>query len=350
MLTKEQLTTLFSSPAVHIPLILFLSIVLALVAQSLLSKVLSRLVKKTKFSFDDALLEVLMRPVGVTIFIAGCFLTLSICDLPQPITTVIERLLATLAIVVWTVGGMGAATVVINAMSAQKHYFQVVQPQTQPLISMMVKFIILGGALYFITSTWAWDISAWLASAGIVGIAVGFAAKDTLANFFSGVFIVADKPYRVNDYIVLSDGAVRGRVTNIGIRSTRILTRDDVEIIVPNAVIGNSMIINESGGPYEKFRVRVDVSVAYGSNIEQVQELLMQIATEEELAEAYPEPRVRFRSMADSALVFQLLVWVEKPELRGRTIHALNCSIYNALNEHGIEIPYPKRDVYVHNS
>ena len=71
-----------------------------------------------------------------------------------------------------------------------------------------------------------------LALAGIVGIAIGFTAKDTLANLFSGVFILADRPYKMGDYVNLESGE-RGRVTHIGIRSTRILTRDDIEVTVP---------------------------------------------------------------------------------------------------------------------
>lgn len=335
-------------PVVHLPLIVLLSIVGAYFAQSFLSKFLHWLVRKNRFSFDDALLEALQRPVGVTIFIIGCWVALSVCNLPVEISDLAEKLLITLAIIIWTIGGLAVTTVIVEAMGESREHFHVVQPQTKPLISMVVKFIILGATLYFVSQTWSWDISAWLASAGIVGIAVGFAAKDTLSNFFSGIFIVADKPYRVNDYVVLNNGAIRGRVTNIGIRSTRILTRDDVEVIMPNAVIGNDMIVNESGGPYEKFRVRTSVSVAYGSDIQQVQDLLMEVAKNQELAQRHPEPRVRFRSMGDSGLDFQVLIWVAKPEFRGLAIHSLNCDIYNTLNEHKVEIPYPKRDVYLH--
>jgi MscS family membrane protein len=86
-------------------------------------------------------------------------------------------------------------------------------------------------------------MTAWLASAGIIGIAVGFAAKDTLANLFSGVFILADSPYKLGDYVVLEDNS-RGKVTQIGLRSTRMLTRDDVEVTVPNSIMGNTKIIN----------------------------------------------------------------------------------------------------------
>ncbi|OQW99996.1 MAG: hypothetical protein BWK74_00755 [Desulfobacteraceae bacterium A6] len=96
------------------------------------------------------------------------------------------------------------------------------------------------------------DLTAWVASAGIIGLALSFAAKDTLANLFSGVFILADAPYKIGDFIVLDSGE-RGEVTNIGIRSTRLLTRSDIEITVPNSIMGNTRIINEAGGRHQKF-------------------------------------------------------------------------------------------------
>ena len=138
-----------------------------------------------------------------------------------------------------------------------------VQVPSLPVFDMVFKIVIVGAAVYFIFLAWKIDLTAWLASAGVVGIAVGFAAKDTLANLFSGIFIVADAPYKVGDYIVL-DGGLRGRVTSIGIRSTRILTLDDIEITIPNAVIGSSKIINEAGGPQVHQRLGVTVDEFMG--------------------------------------------------------------------------------------
>jgi small-conductance mechanosensitive channel len=201
-------------------------------------------------------------------------------------------------------------------------------------------------AVYLIFRAWEIDMTAWLASAGIVGIAVGFAAKDTLANLFSGVFILADGPYKIGDYVVLDSGE-RGKVTHIGIRSTRLLTRDDVEITIPNAVIGNSRITNESGGPYEKSRLRVKVGVAYGSDIDKVREVLMETAQNEPLVCPDPEPRVRFRQFGASSLDLELLVWVDNPEVRGRVLDTLNTIIYKRFHTEGIEIPYSKHDIFI---
>jgi small-conductance mechanosensitive channel len=189
-------------------------------------------------------------------------------------------------------------------------------------------------------------MTAWLASAGIAGIAIGFAAKDTLANLFSGVFILADGPYKIGDYVVLESGE-RGKITQIGIRSTRLLTRDDVEVTIPNAIMGNTRVVNESGGPHEKYRIRVQVAVAYGSDIDQVREVLMGIAASSEAICRDPEPRVRFRTFGASGLDFELLCWVENPELRGRVLDALNSAVYKRFMAEGIEIPYSKHDIYI---
>ena len=125
------------------------------------------------------------------------------------------------------------------------------------------------------------------------------------------------------------------------------MTRDDIEITIPNAVIANSKIINESGGPYEKERVRVNISVAYGTNIDKVREILMDIASSAEDVCQDPKPRVRFREFGDSALLFQLLFWIEKPEMRGRVTDQINGYIYSKFMEQKIEIPFPQSTVHL---
>jgi small-conductance mechanosensitive channel len=128
------------------------------------------------------------------------------------------------------------------------------------------------------------------------------------------------------------------------------MTRDDVEITLPNAVIANAKIVNESGGPWEKTRVTVTVGVAYGSVLEAVREVLGQAAISVPNVVKDPEPRIRFIEMGDSALIFRVMVWIEEPILRGQVIDALNTSIYDGLNSAGITIPFPQRDVHLHQA
>ena len=122
---------------------------------------------------------------------------------------------------------------------------------------------------------------------------LGLAAKDTVANLFAGIFIMADAPYKEGDYINLDTGE-RGYVRSIGLRSTRIMTRDDIEITVPNSIIANSKIINESGGPNEHERIRINVTISYNTDIEKVKLLLLDIARNSTNVCNSPEPRVRF--------------------------------------------------------
>lgn len=197
-----------------------------------------------------------------------------------------------------------------------------------------------------VLSLWRINITPVIASAGIAGAAVAFAAKDTIANFFGGVSVFMDRPFKIGDYIVLDQGE-RGEVVAIGVRSTRIKTRDDILITIPNSIIANTKIINESA-PVPNFRVRIPVSIAYGSDIDAAQEVLLEIAADNEKVLGEPLPRVRFREFGESSLNFELLCWVEEPALRGLTVHELNCEIYRRFNERNIRIPFPQRDVHIH--
>ena len=136
-------------------------------------------------------------------------------------------------------------------------------------------------------------------------------------------------------------------MTHVGIRSTRLLTRDDIEITVPNALIANGKIINESGGPKEGERIRIKVGVAYGSDVDQVVEVLTQLAIEHEHICPEPSPRVRMRGFGASSLDFELLCWIDNPVLRGRLSHQMYIEVYKKFNQLGIEIPFQQTDVHI---
>jgi small-conductance mechanosensitive channel len=199
---------------------------------------------------------------------------------------------------------------------------------------------------YMVLMVWGINPVGLLASAGIVGIAVGFAAKDTLANLFSGVFILADRPYKLGDFVNLDSGE-RGQVTHIGIRSTRLLTRDDIEVTVPNGVIGNAKIVNESGGSQTAMRIRLNIQCAYDADLDEVEQVLMTLAENESELNAHPAPRVRVRGFGDSGINVQLMGWIAEPADRGRISHVMFKKMHAAFREHNLEIPFPKRDITI---
>lgn len=323
-----------------------ISLVLAKVAVSIVTTVIAQLTSRTKIQWDDQINSLLSRPIFWTLFLLGVLMAVIPLRLSQAADGVVQSLVTTILIILWSVFILRLIVILLSAISLNAHAQSIIRTQTKPLFQNLAYIFVFVIAIYLVFSSWNIDMTAWLASAGIVGIAIGFAAKDTLANLFAGVFILADSPYKIGDYVVLDSGE-RGKVTHIGIRSTRLLTRGDVEITIPNAVMGNTRISNESGGPHEKYRLNIKVGVAYGSDIDQVRAVLMDVAQNENEVCDDPEPRVRFRSFGNSSLDIELLCWVNIPEIRGRVLDALNTTIYKRFNIEGIEIPYSKHDVYI---
>jgi MscS family membrane protein len=327
-------------------LVMACSLLLAWIFVRFVSSSLHKLAGRTRFRIDDHLITNLHSPVHTSVLLLGTALALNLLQISDPYASIAFSILATIAYLVWTLFLLRMIRSVLRFVADNEAHVSVLHSQTLPLFENLAMIVIVVLAVYVIFTAWHVDMTAWLASAGIVGIAVGFAAKDTLANLFSGVFILADAPYKIGDFVVLDSGE-RGEITHIGIRSTRLMTRDDIEVTVPNAIMGNTKIINESGGPEEKFRIRIAVGVAYGSDIDKVREILMEIALVDEAVCADPEPRVRFRAFGASSLDFELLCWVDQPILRGRVIDTLNCLIYKRFIEEKIEIPYSKHDLYI---
>jgi len=327
-------------------LIIILGYLLGKAVQWLVTKSLQRVAAKTSTDFDDRMIQLLPAPILQTAITLSLIVVVLIPNVPSAFSQVAIRILVSLLLFFWSRAWFKATHMALKVLGAQPDRFLAFQPRTVPLIEMGLKLFMLGVFAYIFMAIWGVDGTAWLASAGVIGIAVGFAAKDTLANLISGVSIVADAPYKIGDYIVLDTGE-RGIVTNLGIRSTRLLTRDDVEVSIPNAVIGNAKITNESGGPWIKHRIRIPLGVAYGSNTEEVVGLLEQIAQDCPGINDSPAPRVRMRAFGANSLDFELMGWINHPELRGRVKHDLLMEIDRRFRQEGIVIPFPQQDVHI---
>ncbi len=347
LLAKVQQLAELIGPNVYLQaaIIAALFIFAGKLADWIISGIIGRIASRSTNNFDDQLVRLVHRPVFLSFVLLGLALAtrrIGLPDAPQYITI---GILKTIAIFVWYGTLNNLLGLIVKALGRGSDS-KVLETGMLSLIHNVMKVVLVALTVYFIFLAWSIDVTAWLASAGIVGLALSFAAKDTLSNLFAGVSIIMDAPYKTGDFIILDSGE-RGVVTEIGLRSTRILTRDDIQITVPNGLIGNSKIINEAGGPSERHRIRVAVGVAYGSDIDQVIATLTRVAADNEDIVGSPEPRVRFRTFGDSSLDFELLGWIDRPVDRGRVKHELNCAIYEAFRDGGIEIPFPQRDLHV---
>lgn len=342
----NKINSYFPHPAVSALAAIAVFLVLGKILDWLVTGVFAKLVTRTRSDLDDKILALLHRPIFLTVLLIGLGFATYLLNMPPRVTSVTVHVLQSIAVFVWFTFGLRLTKTILDQMESADTEARFVTSATKPLLINSISIVLVAVAVYIIFLIWGINITAWIASAGIIGLAVSFAAKDTLANIFGGVTIFADKPFEVGDYVVLAEGE-RGVITQIGVRSTRILTRDDIEITVPNAILATTTIINESGGPHEKFRVRAKVGVAYGSDIDLVEETLIKVAREHPEVCDDPEPRARFRRFGDWALDYELLCWVERPVLRGRILHELNRKIYKDFEAEGIEIPIPKQELYV---
>ena len=347
LISKIQLLAEYIGPSLFLQATIIAAtfIVIGKIADWIISGIIGRFARQSSNNFDNQIVDLVHKPIFVSFVLLGLSLATSRLHLSDVPTFMTLGIIKTIAIFVWYNTLMRLMNLTVSAISKTRDR-QIVQTGMLSLLHNVMKIIVVALAVYFLFLAWDIDVTAWLASAGIVGLALSFAAKDTLSNLFAGVSIVMDAPYKAGDFIILETGE-RGVVTDIGLRSTRILTRDDVEITVPNGIIGNGKIINEAGGPPSQHRIRTAVGVAYGSDLDQVIEVLEGVAVNHPEVLSSPAPRVRFRLFGDSSLNFELLGWISKPIDRGRVTHELNCAIYKALAKNKIEIPFPQRDLHV---
>lgn len=345
----EELTKILKiteSRILNALLIFFLIVVLAKIVDLFIDKVARRITKFTKFKLDDKIIDLVHKPIFLTVIVIGAIYTIQFLNASEKIIFYTNGILYSVLTIIWGICVARISNLIIENSVYKMADLTGLSREVIPLIENVWKVVIVAAGFMVILSLWKVSITPLLASAGIAGAAVAFAAKDTIANFFGGISIFVDRPYKIGDYIVLDTGE-RGEVVEIGIRSTRIKTRDDILISIPNSIIANTKIINESA-PIPNFRVRIPIGVAYGSDIDIVEKTLVEIASQNENILKEPEPRARFREFGESSLNFELLCWAREPALRGLTVHELNKEIYKKFNEIGIKIPFPQRDIHIY--
>lgn len=217
-----------------------------------------------------------------------------------------------------------------------------------PFMSNFAKIGLFALAAIIIMRLYQIDVTPAIASAGVAGVALAFAAKDFVANLFGGVSVFFDKPYTIGDYVILQ-GQHRGEVMDIGMRSTKIKTRDSVLLTVPNSVMVTDVVVNETG--YEThLRVRIPIEVSYDSDLEKVEKVLNDVAKKHEKVLENPAPRVRYREFKESGIGLELLIEIPEPSKRGHITHDIIKMVHKRFLKENIHIPYPKRDIYMHKA
>lgn len=292
-------------------------------------------------TFGRSAIAEIHTPLAVSIGLLGVYLSLTVLEL-QATTPEAGRLIATALVVLWARASIRIGRRWIELLQEAEQSYEFA-----PMFGNLWTITVVVGAVLLLLSVWQVQLTPFLASAGILGIVVGFAAQDAIGNLIGGVALYFDNTYKVGD-VIRVEGDMRGTVTDVGIRSTTVLTQDNLVVTVPNAVLNSTQVVNESA-PQRHMRLRVPISAAYGSDLEEIEEIVLGVCKGCSIVRDSPQPRLLFLEFGDSALLFELHVYINHPLAEKRAVDRVNRLVYEAFDEADITIPFPQREISFHD-
>ncbi|HJZ24514.1 hypothetical protein A3H80_03105 [Candidatus Roizmanbacteria bacterium RIFCSPLOWO2_02_FULL_37_19] len=339
----------FNNPFIVIILIGLWFLILLWFVNTIFTTLIKSLTAKTKNHIDDILLPIVKKLLLVLIVTTGIYSILLRFDFSAVFLNEIYRGYLFAIVIFVALASIRISKILFlefNRTSAVNKEGEI--HSAIPLVNNVLTIGIIALFGLVVLRIYEIDITPAIASAGIVGVALAFAAKDLVANLFGGISVFFDKPYQIGDYVIINEH-YRGEVIEIGTRSTKIKTRDNILVTVPNSVMVTNAVINETG--FEpSLRVRIPIQIAYKSNLEKVEKIIIStVKTHREILHD-PAPIVRYRQFADSGINLEVLVVIAHPADRGRIVHELIKLIFNEFQKKDIDIPYPQRDVRLYKA
>lgn len=333
--------------------IIIASVIAAKAVNFVMKRYAEKVTARTKSVLDDMLLKAVQKPVFLGVFLAGIYFATGRLQAVLPYATEINMGFS----VIFILYGAFFAVRVINVFiewygTEMAHKTRTkVDEQFLPIFQKIAYLIVFALAFVWILGQLGIEITALIAAMGIGGLAIALALQGTLSNFFSGAYIVLDRPIRIGDYIELDSGD-KGTVVDIGWRSTRIRTYTNNLLILPNSKLAESKIINYNV-PNRQVGFTIECGVSYNSDLEKVEKIALRVAKDvlkkSGGVEGF-EPRVRFREFGDSSINFRVIMRTNTYGNKFKAIHAFIKGIKKAFDRAGIEIPFPQTDVHLYHS
>jgi MscS family membrane protein len=308
----------------------------------LLARIGKRLGAITGTDVEDRILQRISAPAALLINCAGLYFAIKRLPLPEKFGAAASGLLFVVNVVI-------LANIVYRALDevlvryGNKVAGADISRQLIPLVQKLCSIFLIGTALIITLKHFNYDILSLVTALGVGSLAIGLAAKDTLANMVSGFTLMIDRPFRIGDRIQL--GTQVGDVIDIGLRSTKIKGGDNTFLIIPNSELCNSTLINMAF-PDMRVTGKISLGVAYGCDVEKVKALLVQTAASVPGVLSDPPPAAFFTSFGESALQLSLVFWVADYQKLFATTDLINCAIISCFQNNGINIPYPTRTVF----
>lgn len=328
-------------------LILTSSFFAAEIINIIFSRILVRFTMRSKTEADDHIIKIIEPSIFYSVVLLGMYQSLFFLKFLDGYASYFSSIIQSLAIIIWVSSISRIARIVISSLGskvAQKSRYHT-DDSMLPLFKNMSGIVVWFFGVAFLLRIWNLDLTPLLASAGIAGLGVAFAAQDTISHLFGGLSIYFDKPFKVGDRVQLDSGEI-GDVLEIGIRSTKIKTFDETVVIIPNSIVASSRIINYNK-PKSKIKVKIDISLAYGTDVQKAKKAILKVAQAAEGIETDPSPSVYFTEMGDFALKFLVVVWVANPKKQFEARTLLTEKLYEMTRKEKFIIPYPTQEVYV---
>lgn len=322
----------------------------AWIAHLLLYLLQIKIASRTKTDLDDRIIKVIKKSVRRIINVTGLYYAVLHIekvyegDWTRPTDGIFFVLVVLLVTILLT-----------DLVSEIFHWYLInvaqrtdsqIDDEVIPIVKRIVNFLLYTIATVTCLDHFEIDIKALIVSLGVGTFAVAFAAQETLANMIAGFVIMVDRPFRVGDRITITKNATSGEVLKVGLRSTRILGFDNNIVIIPNAEIVKSEIINFSY-PTVSTRLKIDVDVAYGSDIDRVKEILVQIVSSFPDVMTDPAPQAYVLDFKTSSVGMTVIGRVHHYNKLWDTLDAARNKIYKTFREQGIEIPFPQTVVHL---
>lgn len=337
--------TLFQNEYFQFSLILIGSIIFAQIFNFTLKKYVKRITQKTKSDIDDIILSIITKPLYILIIFIGLYLALKSLSALAPYSLWIERTFFVITVLIVSLLVSKVVSILTSRwLKVQKRF-----EKTPKLINKIITVVIYLIAFLMILSYFKIEITPLVATLGIGGLAVGLALQNTLSNFFAGLYMIADKPINVGDFVELPDANISGYVEDIGWRSTRIKTLPNTIVIVPNSKLAENIIVNNSL-PEQEMAALVQCGVAYSSDLKKVEEATIDVArkiqkTIQGAVKTF-EPFIRYHTFGDSNINFTIILRVEKFVDKYLVIHEFIKALKERYDKEGIEISWPVRKIY----
>jgi len=302
----------------------------------------------TATDLDDRILARITPPASQLVVFAGLYLAVRSLPLPTKVHAAASGAVFVVNMAILTIIAYRAGDEFLQWYSGRlgDKDRSGLDRQLLPLVEKVGTIFLIVTVLIITLKHFDYDILSLVTALGIGSLAIGMAAKDTLANMISGFTLMIDRPFRIGDRIQLTSGQF-GDVQDIGLRSTKIKTVDNTLVIIPNSDLCNTTVINQAF-PDLRAKGRINLGVAYGSDVDRVKELL--VATARQIQEVLPEPAPEafFTLFGDSALQMSLFFWVEDYTKVFPVTDKINTLLIRRLAEQGIAIPYPTQTVLLH--